>query len=663
MEIKAAEGLRRAAAFHARGEFAAAVKTAKAVVSRHPREPAALHFLGVLCCQAGEVQEGTAYLERAFRSDPRDGEIRRNLTQALLDAGRAEEAEKVCSGADFGSSVMKRLRAEIAKARGQTQEAVALYEELAQEQPSNAAVWNNLGNLYADLGAPEEGLKALKRARSLEPHNPLIPANLGRILHSLERQDESRAMFREALRLSPAQPGKLVELGELLQRLDEPQLALLAFSGAARAKPRDPQIYVLIGQCFTTMAEIKKAEQAYRTSLHVGPHFAPAYLNLAILLEEENRIDELRTLVAYARDGGVAGGEMNFISALVCRRDKQLADALRLAQDSFAESLDPSVRAHFIGQVADQLGETDTAFAAFEDMNRMVVASPAGSALTGEEHRQEVDSMCAALSADWCSCWTCAEPPRSRPSPVFLMGFLRSGTTLLDTILMGHPQTFVLEEDPILAAVERAGGSFDRLPYLDARELSRLRERYFQELELTGHDPGERLVIDKNPLAGLRAPLIHRIFPDARFVFAVRHPYDVVLSCFMQNLRPTKSTAAFLNMRNAALFYSSVMAYWSKCRSLLPLNVHVVRYEDLIEDVESELRPLLSFLGLDWHSAVLDHQRTATERGYIRTPSYAQVTERIHSRSVGRWRRYREHIADVLPILRPWAEGFGYEVD
>ena len=97
--------------------------------------------------------------------------------------------------------------------------------------------------------------------------------------------------------------------------------------------------------------------------------------------------------------------------------------------------------------------------------------------------------------------------------------------------------------------------------------------------------------------------------------------------------------------------------------SIFPLQVHTVRYEDMVDDLEGEMRPLLDFLGLEWDERVLDHQKTATERGYIRTPSYAQVTEKIYKRASGRWTRYRKHMEGVLPILAPWVEEFGYTLD
>ena len=164
-------------------------------------------------------------------------------------------------------------------------------------------------------------------------------------------------------------------------------------------------------------------------------------------------------------------------------------------------------------------------------------------------------------------------------------------------------------------------------------------------------------------LATLRSPIIERLFPSAPIVFALRHPCDVVLSCFMQNFQVSEFMISFHDLESAALVYDAAMSFWKKARQIFPLRVHEIRYEDIVEDVEGQMRPLIDFLGLPWDDRILDHQTTAVERGYIRTPSYAQVTEKIYRRASGRWTRYRKHMEPVLPILAPWVEEFGYSLD
>jgi hypothetical protein len=139
------------------------------------------------------------------------------------------------------------------------------------------------------------------------------------------------------------------------------------------------------------------------------------------------------------------------------------------------------------------------------------------------------------------------------------------------------------------------------------------------------------------------------------------HPCDVVLSGFMTRFDPRGGMANFLDLRSLAQLYDGVMDYWRRCREVFPLAVHEMRYERLVDDPETELKPLAAFLGLSWNEGLLDHRRSAAARRHIATPSYAQVAEPLYTRARGRWRRYREAMAPVLPILRPWAERMGYD--
>jgi hypothetical protein len=130
----------------------------------------------------------------------------------------------------------------------------------------------------------------------------------------------------------------------------------------------------------------------------------------------------------------------------------------------------------------------------------------------------------------------------------------------------------------------------------------------------------------------------------------------------MARFDPRGAMANFLDLGDIARLYDAVMELWRTCRTVLPLNVQIVRYERLVADPEAELRPLAEFLDLAWDGRLLDHTATARGRGHIGSSSYAQVTEPLHRRASERWRRYRAQLEPVLPLLAPWAEHMGYEM-
>lgn len=245
---------------------------------------------------------------------------------------------------------------------------------------------------------------------------------------------------------------------------------------------------------------------------------------------------------------------------------------------------------------------------------------------------------------------------------MFLVGFPRSGTTLLDTLLRNVPTLHVLEEMPVVGEVEILLGDKARLAGLDAGEVRTLRARYFEALAALAPPAPGQIVIDKYPLHMARIALIHRIFPDARIIFAERHPCDCVLSCFMSNFRPNWAMRSFTDLEETARLYDTVFDAWTRAKALLPLDVHYVRYERMVDDLEREMRGLFGFLGLPWDPAVLDNRAGAARGGPVRTASYSQVVEPLYRRAIGRWTRYREQLAPVLPVLEPWAERLGYDM-
>lgn len=542
--------------------------------------------------------------------------------------------------------------------QGRLVEAIACYEQIVAGDPGDWEIWNNLGNARRAAGDRDGAIAALTQARDLRPDLPAIHYNLGISLAEAGLLEEGARAFGEAVRRGPEIPGALLELGKALRHLRRNAEALPLLERAAKLAPASPDIHLEQGRALSGLGRFDEAEAAYLKALAAQPGLATAFLERGLMLERSNRLDRLAALLDEAREQGVAGGDLAYLRALALEREGELEAALAAAQAAPAAD-DPVRRALLIGKLADRAGDPVTAFEAYAEMNRLVAeTAPAGAAAA---YRAHVAALRDLMTPDFHARWSPVEPDRSRPAPVFLVGFPRSGTTLLDTMLMGHPDVHVLEEEPILQRVGEALGDFARLPELDAGEVDRLRAIYFAELDAFDSRAQGRLVVDKLPLNILGAPLIHRLFPDARLIFAERHPCDVVLSCFMQNFDLNDAMANFLDLGDAARLYDLVLDFWTRARAILPLDVHAVRYEALVEDKEVEMRALMAFLGLPWDPAVLDNEAIALRRGPIATPSYAQVAQPIYRRASGRWQLYRGQLAPVLPILAPWAEAMGYK--
>lgn len=261
-------------------------------------------------------------------------------------------------------------------------------------------------------------------------------------------------------------------------------------------------------------------------------------------------------------------------------------------------------------------------------------------------------------------------PPAPEALPfrlAFLIGMPRSGTTLLDTMLDAHPEVASIEEKPtleqLLGELPGAPNYWPRLGELDAPRRVALRARYLDAV--AAHIPGgfSGLVLDKLPLRLLQLPLIRVLFPEARLLFALRHPCDVVLSNFMQQYVPNEAFIHFDTLAASAGTYDRVMQAWRAMVERWQLSPQTVRYEALVADPEAVLGATCAHLGLDLHPAMLDVQQRLAGRGRIQTNSYQQVAEPVYQRAAGRWQAYRPWFEPLLPTLQPHIDWLGYRSD
>lgn len=607
-----------------RGDLPGARAAAESALASAPSDPALLEFAGLMATQMGDPASAIPHFRRLMEIVPGNRGARINLATALLSIDRFEEAADVCASPD-GDPKLLRLAGFACQQAGRLDEAARAYQAVVEADPGDFEAWNNLGNVRADLGDLSGAHFALGQAITLRPDIIPIYRNLSEVLAQADQPEVRQALMQEAARRAPDDPGVLVDLG-------------LAEAGAR---------------------DFAASERAFREAIRLDPRSTAAYVELGVLLENLNKVEELDELAAAAEAGGVMDAELSFLKAWALRRQGRFEEALPLAEAT-PLTVNPVRRAQLIAEVSDRLGHSERAFEAFTEMNAAALATR--PALAGPTYRELVTAVAANLTPERIASWAPVEIEPVPPSPAFIVGFPRSGTTLLDTLLMNMPQLHVLEEQPVLHEVEQTLSGETRLGELTSAQANALRRRYFEALEKIQPAPTGTQVVDKFPLHMAQMPLIHRLFPDAKVIFVERHPCDSLLSCFMSNFQLNRAMRSFTDLEEAARTYDTVFDAWTRATSLLPIQVHRIRYERMVEDLESEMRALLDFLGLPWDPRVLDNRASAAKRGHIRTASYSQVTEPIYRRSAGRWQRYRNQLEPILPILRPWAERMGYEI-
>ena len=262
--------------------------------------------------------------------------------------------------------------------------------------------------------------------------------------------------------------------------------------------------------------------------------------------------------------------------------------------------------------------------------------------------------------------WSNFKSLSKKSNPIFLIGFPRSGTTLLDTILRSHPMIEVMEEKSIVAKLisslsKLPKGGLEGLKNMQNYQIEKLRNDYFTSREsIVQNKNNSKLYIDKLPLNIIHVGEIVRIFPDSKFILSLRHPCDCVLSCFMQDFNLNHAMANFLNLDDAAYLYDSVMNLWIQYISIFPINYHEVKYENLVENFKVTVKSVLNFLGLPWDDSMMNYIITAKSRERIHTPSYNQVTKSLYTHAKGRWKHYKKQTLNIYPILESWIKKFDY---
>jgi tetratricopeptide (TPR) repeat protein len=488
------------------------------------------------------------------------------------------------------------------------------------------------------------------------------------------RFDAAVAQAEQGVRRAPRDVAAWSALAESLFAARRAEHAVAAWDRALALAPEAPDLLCGKGRALQSLGRVAEAEALYRRGLAHEPERFDAAFSLALLAVEAGNWAEADRWTAPLRARHPDAPNLLWLAARVAlgRGDVAAAHGLldALSRDP---RLGPEQRADallMLAETLDAAGRTSEAFEAAvagKAIQRQLFAERAAGREGAVERFERIAAWFrAADSAPW------RTAPAVRPAPgrpavhAFLVGFPRSGTTLLEQALAGHPRVSTLEEAPTLAAAHAEFMSspqgLARLARLSTDEAEPWRERYWAEVAAHGVEAPGGLFLDKAPAGTVDLPLVAKLFPQARVLFAIRDPRDVVLSCLRNNFQLNAVTYAFTDLREAAACYATGMALAEIYRAVLPPNWLDVSHEALVADFEPGLAAICAFLGLEADPAMADVGATARARS-VRTPSARQVRAGLNLKGVGRWRPYERELAPALPTLAPWIRRFGYDPD
>jgi Tfp pilus assembly protein PilF len=478
-------------------------------------------------------------------------------------------------------------------------------------------------------------------------------------------------LLRQALALAPGDVLVMGAIGAVLRkegRLDE---ALAVLDQVVGREPRHAAAWLERGYVLDGLRSGEAAKASYARALAIDPNLAPALAKLADAAAKEGDAEGGRALAGRAL--AIDPREPTAICALAAidieARDGAAAEA-RLAPLVAGPLVgDDRTRAlTLLGDAIDRQDRPREAFAVYraaQENFRTIYAPALAPTPPRVSHRRFIETITDQVHA--AGAMTAPAPsvevPGAAATHVFLLGYPRSGTTLVENVLASAPGVVALEErDTFRDTDERIvanDGTMPPLDDLDPALLADLRAGYWRRVAELAGDVAGRTFVDMNPFNGIKLPVIARLFPDARILIMRRDPRDVVLSCFRINFTPSPAAYAFSDPEETARHYDALMQLIELSRANLPLACHEVRYDRLVTDFETTVRAFAGFIGLEWTEAFRTFDRTAQSRG-VRTASANQVRRGLYD-GRGQWRRYTEELGPVLPILAPWVERFGFD--
>jgi tetratricopeptide (TPR) repeat protein len=498
-----------------------------------------------------------------------------------------------------------------AYARGEYAQAVRYCDQLA----AHFGVRDDLLNIKAvsllALGQVEAAEASIQQALKINPGIAGIHLNAAGIYKALSLKNQVKKHALEAVRLAPRVAVVLYQAALFFRDCGDYPQTLRLMDRCLQLKPDFSRAWHLKGSALIDLGITQAAQVALEKSVELDP----------------GNITALSALISIRGD---------------CLSDSRTVSLLEDIQTNAASNADRASAFFSLGNMYRRDGQHEVAFAHFLKANALAAASKPFDLGSWESKRIRVMQASAGHHR--------LESLQSGRGAnlVFIVGMPRSGTTLCEQVLSANSRVLACGE---LAAMEHIENSFLRKgvnPYqLDptSRDFEQAADLYLSALP--NNQQKFQLVSDKAPMNFERVGLIHLIFPQARFLYCIRHPLDTILSCFMQDFQAGLTFASDLeHITKVYIAHTQLMKHWMR---LLPEQIHLVSYEKYIDNQEEETRRVTEFLDLSFEQDMLNPH--LQERAVI-TASNLQVRQAVYRSSIGRWKNYQAQLADVITLLQ-----------
>jgi tetratricopeptide (TPR) repeat protein len=601
-------------------QFDEAEATLKETIRLAPTFAKPHQDMGYLLLEQKRPDEAVEYLQKATTLDPSVALAFFNLGKALAMLGRGKEAD-VAFEASFELDPVRKTLALAAEHQreGRLQEAERAYRTVLRSNPKNVDALRLLGRIAYGTGRLEEAERLLRRAIEQAPDFVGAAVDLARVLKETHHYEESIAWFRKAVALEPTNVQAHFQLGGVLSQAALTYEAIDVFETVLKFEPEYAGAFLSLGHVLKTVGRQDEAVAAYRECIRIRPDNGQTHWSLANLKTYRLTEDDIADM-----EKRVAGTD--------------------LSDDSRVNFLFALAKAYEDG------GDFERAWDYYAEGNstrRMLeVYDPVRTEVTN-------DALVEVFDAEFLDRNTGLG--NRDDAPIFVLGLPRSGSTLLEQILASHSQVEGTSELPYLQQVANSlsRNRADGVNYPEAvRELSG--EHFgalggdYLELARLNRTEGRAHFVDKMPNNFPIVGFIHLIFPNAKIIDARRHPLDSCVSCYRQLFARGQSfTYDLTDIGEYFLQYQRMMDHWHE---VLPGRVLTVQHEEVVHDLDTQVRRILDYCELSFEDACVNYHETDRP---IRTASSQQVRRPVYTDSLGFWRHYETHIGELVEVLEP----------
>jgi tetratricopeptide (TPR) repeat protein len=617
-------------------------------VRRDPLGAEPYHMQALIAYSEGRMDDaGVMILEATTRNDT-DPAMHANCGAIMNLLGRPQEAEAACRHAiDLEPSNAESYNnlAVSLEVQGRLDEAQDAAVRAIELNPQYVEACTNLGNILVRAGELLTAADAYRAAITIDPGTLMARANLAIALREAGQLDAAENECREALEINPGFAEGHNSLGNVLKEKEDWQGACEAFETATSLREGYADAMLNLAGVLFKSGDVQGAEAKYRKIIETFENLSEAHAGLGVVLLAAGRLDgaveSFKNAVANKPSLGLA--QYNLATAIGGEYDEAEIDAIRELLKAKQLSNADRTRIHFaLGEINDQQGNYETAFADFDAGNslRKSQLESRGKTFDANAFDARVDGIIATYGA---SLFTDRKSTGSSSDlPVFIVGMPRSGTTLVEQIVASHPQAVGKGELDVIRVLCGEDGD---LAAADDKNLAEKAENYLAEL--TGDAEGAVRITDKMPFNWLYLGQIQLMFPEARVLYCQRDPLDTGLSCFRQHFTAAHAWACDLvDIGRFQRASDRLMEHW---KSVLPLPVLDVRYEDLVNDQETASRRIIKFLGLDWDEACLEFHSSGR---IVRTASNWQVRKPVYNTAIGRAKEYEAFLDPLKQALK-----------